>query len=134
MAMKTILQSQPVFLSYCMQTTVIMLAVFGVLIGELASIRLAEKTALGLLLMISSLKAYLCTGYPRKDATDLNNSKRSCFILVSKKLFLLKSAIIRMNFDIFSSIFGDLVVKLEISKVQDCFHVKTRAATLAIVD
>ena len=74
------------------------------------------------------------TGCPRKNATDLNNFNGSCFILVSKQLFLLKSAIIRMNFDIFSSIFGDLVVKLKIRKVQNCFHVKTRAATLAIVD
>ena len=74
------------------------------------------------------------TGCPRKNATDLNNSNGSCFILVRKKLFLLKSAIIGINFDIFSSIFGDLVVKLKISKVQNCFHFKTRAATLAIVD
>ena len=73
-------------------------------------------------------------GVPEKNATDLNNSNGSCFILVSKQLFLLKSAIIRMNFDIFSSTFGDLVVKLKISKVQNCFHVKTRAATLAFVD
>ena len=37
----------------------------------------------------------LTTGCPRKNATNLNNS--SCFILVSKQLFLLKSAIIRIN-------------------------------------
>ena len=74
------------------------------------------------------------TGCPRKNATDLNNSNGSCFILVSKQLFLLKSAIIRINFDTVSSIFGNLVVKLKISKVQNCSHVKTRAATLAIVD
>ena len=41
------------------------------------------------------------TGCPRKNATDLNNSNGSCFILVSKQLFLLKSAIIRINFDTF---------------------------------
>ena len=74
------------------------------------------------------------TGCPRKKATDLNNFNGSCFILVSKKLSLLKSAIIRINFDIFSSIFGDLVVQLKISKVQNCFQIKTRAAALAIVD
>ena len=74
------------------------------------------------------------TGFPRKNATDLNNSNGSCFILVSKQLFLLKSAIIRINFDIFSSVFGDLVVKLIIRKLQNCLQVKTRAAALAIVD
>ena len=62
------------------------------------------------------------------------DSSGSCFILVSKQLFLLKSAIIRINIDIFSSVFGDLVVKLKISKVQNCLPVKTRAAALAIVD
>ena len=46
----------------------------------------------------------------------MNNSNGSCFILVSKQLSLLKSAIIRINFDIFSSTFGDLVVKLNIAK------------------
>ena len=51
------------------------------------------------------------SGCPRKNATDLNNSNGSCFILISKQLFLLKSTTIRINFDIFSSIFGDLVVK-----------------------
>ena len=55
-------------------------------------------------------------------------------MLVSKQLFQLKFAIIRINFDIFSSIFGDLVVKLKISKVQNCVQVKTRAAALAIGD
>ena len=65
---------------------------------------------------------------------DLNNSNGSCFKIVSKRLFLLKSAIIRIDFDIFSSILGDLVVKLKISKVQNYFQVKTRAAALVIVD
>ena len=78
------------------------------------------------------------TWCPRKNATDLNVSNGSCFLLVRKQLFLLKSTTIRINFDIFSSIFGDLVqslvVKLKISKVQNCFQVETRAATLAIVD
>ena len=74
------------------------------------------------------------TGCPRKNATDLNNCNGSCFILVNKQLFLLKSTIIRINFDIFSSIFGDLVVNLIISKVQNCFQVETRAAALAIAD
>ena len=69
-----------------------------------------------------------------KNPTDLNNSNKSCLILVSKQLFLLKSAIVRINFDIFSSIFSDMVVKLKISKVQNCIQVKTRAAALAIVD
>ena len=55
----------------------------------------------------------------------------SCLLSID---FLLKSAIIRINFDIFSSIFGDLVVKLKISKLQNCPKVKTRAAALAIVD
>ena len=58
------------------------------------------------------------TGCPRKNATDLNNSNGSCFILVSEKLFLLKSAIIRINFDVFSNIFGDLVVKLKSGKLK----------------
>ena len=83
---------------------------------------------------IFELNIFVNTGCPRKNATDLNNFNGSCFILVSKELFLLKSAIIRMNCHVFSSIFGDLVVKLKISKVQNCFHAKTRAATLAIVD
>ena len=74
------------------------------------------------------------TGCPRKNATDLNNSNGSCFILISKKLFLLKSTTIRINFDTFSSICGVLVVKIKISKVQTCFLVKARAAALAIVD
>ena len=76
----------------------------------------------------------LSTGCPRKSETDLNNSNGSCLILISKQLFLLKSKTIRINFDTFSSSFGDLVVKLKISKVQNCFQVKTRAAALAIVD
>ena len=75
-----------------------------------------------------------CTGCPRKNATDLNNSNGSCFILIGKELFLLKSTTIRINFDIFSSIFDVLVVKIKISKVQNCFQVETRAAALAIVD
>ena len=77
---------------------------------------------------------YTILGVPEKSATDLDNSNGSCFILVSKQLFLLKSTIIRIKFDIFSSIFGDLIVKLKIIKVQNCFQVKTRAAALAIVD
>ena len=68
------------------------------------------------------------TGCPRKNATDLNNSNGSCFILIGKQLFLLKSTTIRINF------FGVLVVKIKISKVQNCFQVETRAAALAIVD
>ena len=76
----------------------------------------------------------MSTGCPRKNATGLNNFNGSCFILVNKQLFLLKSPIITINYDIFSSIFGDLVAKLKISKIQNCFHVKTRAAALAIVD
>ena len=52
------------------------------------------------------------TGCPRKNATDLNDSRGSCFILVSKQLFLMKSTNIRINLDMFSSIFGDLVVKI----------------------
>ena len=80
------------------------------------------------------LQFFCVSGCPRKNATDLNNSNGSCFIFVSKQLFLLKSAIIRIIFDIFFSIFGDLIVKLKISKVQNCFHFKTRAATLAIAD
>ena len=77
---------------------------------------------------------HTCTKCPEKNETDLNNSNGNCFILVSKQLFLLKSTIIRINFDIFSSIFNDLVVKLKVSNVQNCFQVETRAATLAIVD
>ena len=74
------------------------------------------------------------TGCPRKNETDLNNSNGSCLILVGKQLFLFKFAIIGINSDIFFSIFGDLVVKLKISKLQNCLQVKTRAATLVIVD
>ena len=77
---------------------------------------------------------YPNTGCPRKNATDLNDSNGSRFTFVSKQLFLLKSTTIRINFDIFSSIFGDLAVKLKISKVQNCFQVKTSAAASAIVD
>ena len=72
-----------------------------------------------------------CTGCPRKNATDLNDSNGSCFILISKQLFLFKSTTIRINLDIFSSIFSDLVVKIKISKVQNCFQVKTRAASFS---
>ena len=82
-------------------------------------------------LAIASFLAYRVS---QKNPTDLNNSNGSCFLLVSKQLFLLKFAIIRINFDIFSSIFGDLVIKLKISKVQTCFQVKTRGAALAIGD
>ena len=74
------------------------------------------------------------TRCPRKNATDLKNSTGNCFILIIKRLFLLKSAMIRMNFDIFSIIFSDLVLKLKISKLQNCPYVKTRAAALAILD
>ena len=50
------------------------------------------------------------TGCPRKNATDLKNSNGNCLILITKRLFLLKSAIIRINFDIFTSKkIGDLV-------------------------
>ena len=73
-------------------------------------------------------------GCPRKNATDMNYSNGSCFILISKQLFLLKSTTIRIDFDIFSSIFGVLVVRIKIRKVQNCFQVKTRPAALAIVD
>ena len=70
----------------------------------------------------------------QKNATNLKNSNGSCFILIGKRLFLLKSAIVGIDFDTFSSIFGDLVVKLKISKLQNCHQVKTRAAASAIVD
>ena len=40
-------------------------------------------------------------------------SNGNCFILIIRRLFLIKSAIIRINFDIFSSIFGELVVTLK---------------------
>ena len=73
------------------------------------------------------------TGCPRKYVIDLKNSDGNCFILIIKRLFLLKSAIIRIIFDIFSSIFKDLVVLLTISKLQNCPYVKTRAAAIAIV-
>ena len=76
----------------------------------------------------------LCTGCPRKNATDLKISNGNCFILIIKRLFLLKSAMIRMNFDIFSVIFRDLVLKLRISKLQNYPYVKTRATALAILN
>ena len=53
----------------------------------------------------------------RENTTDLKISNGSCFILIVKRLLLLKSAIIIINFDIFFSIFGDLVVKLQITKL-----------------
>ena len=59
-------------------------------------------------------------GVPGKNATDLKILMEDCFILVIKRIFLVKSAITRIKFDIFSSIFGELVVKLKISKVQNC--------------
>ena len=54
-----------------------------------------------------------------KRRNRFENSNGNCFIIIIKRLFLLKSAIIRINFDIFSSTFGDLIVKLEISKLQN---------------
>ena len=60
---------------------------------------------------IDALEMWLYTGCPRKNATDLKNFKGNCFIPIIKRLFLLKSAMIRMNFDIFSIIFRDLVLK-----------------------
>ena len=75
-----------------------------------------------------------CTGCPRKNATDLKISNGNCFILIIKRLFLLKSAMIRMNFDIFFVIFRDFVLKLKISKLQKCPYVKTRAASIAILN
>ena len=46
-------------------------------------------------------------GALEKNQTDLKNYDGSCFIFIIKRLSLLKSAIIRINFDTFSSIFGD---------------------------
>ena len=66
--------------------------------------------------------------------SDLKNSDGSCFILIIKRLFLSKSVLCRINLCTFSSIFGDLVVKLKIRKLQNCPLVKTRPAALAIVD
>ena len=37
------------------------------------------------------------TGCPRRNATDMKNCNRKCFILIIKRLFSLKSAIIRIN-------------------------------------
>ena len=56
---------------------------------------------------------------PRKNATGLKTSNGNCFILIIKRLFLLKSLIIRINFDIISSILGDLAVKLKFIKLQN---------------
>ena len=74
------------------------------------------------------------TGCPRKNATDLKNSNGKCFIFTIKKLFSLKSVMIRINFDKISSIFVDLVIKFKINKLQNCPLVKTRAAAFAIVN
>ena len=74
------------------------------------------------------------TGCPRKNATDLKNSNANCFIFTIKRLVLLKSTIIRIVFDTFSRIFGDLVVKSQISKLQNFPCVETRAAALAMVN
>ena len=72
-------------------------------------------------------------GCPRKKTTALINSNGTCFILIMKEMFLLKSAIIRIILYIFSSIFKYLVAKLKISKPQNCTYIKTRAAALAIL-
>ena len=69
---------------------------------------------------LSSAEAKEGTECPRKNATDLQNSNANSFKLIIKQLFLFKYAVIRLNFDIFSSIFGNLVVELKISKLQIC--------------
>ena len=74
------------------------------------------------------------TGCPRKNAKDLKNSNGYCFIIIIKQLFSLKSAMIRIIFDIVSRILGDLVVKFKINKLRSCLYVKTRAAALAILN
>ena len=43
----------------------------------------------------------------QKNATDLKNSDGNCLILIMKQLVLLKSAMIRINSDIFSNIFAE---------------------------
>ena len=55
----------------------------------------------------------------QKDATNLKNSSGNCFILNIKRLFLSKSAIIRISFDIFSNKSGDSIVELKINKLQN---------------
>ena len=42
----------------------------------------------------------------------------NCFQLIIKQLFLFESATVRLNFDIFSSIFGNLAEELNINKLQ----------------
>ena len=74
--------------------------------------------------------------YPSKaklpGVPDLKKSNATSFILIIKRLFLLKPAIIRINFDIFCSIINDSVVKLKISKFQNCPEIKTRAAAFVV--
>ena len=76
---------------------------------------------------------FINAGCPRKNAIDLKSSNGNFFIFIIKRLFLFKSLISRINFHIFSSIFGDLTVTLKISKLQNSSFVKTRAAALPIV-
>ena len=76
----------------------------------------------------------LITECPEKTRHILKNSDGSCFILIIKRLFSLRSVITGINLDMFSSIFCDLTVKLKIRKLQNCLQVKTRAAVSAIVD
>ena len=47
---------------------------------------------------------------PIKNATDFKTSDTRCVKLIIKYLFFSKSAVIRLNFDIFFRIIGDLVV------------------------
>ena len=54
----------------------------------------------------------LSTGCPRKNATDLKNSNGKCLVHIIKRLFLLKSAIIGIIFDIFCNVLC-LVEKLK---------------------
>ena len=49
----------------------------------------------------------------QRNAADSKNCNIVFSIYVIKRLVFLKSAIIRLIFDIFSSIFGGLAVKLE---------------------
>ena len=70
----------------------------------------------------------------QKKRNRFENSNGNCFIFISIDYFYLNLQIIRINFDIFSSILGDLTIKMNISKLQNCPFVKTRAAALETVN
>ena len=100
-------------------------------------------------LRTASFKSYLLVAIKKEctkkscycERTNTTNALCvSIFAIIRMNFYLfpvfwwLGSTIIRINFDTFSSIFGDLVVKLKVSKLQNYPWVNTRAGALATVD